>query len=82
MIDAVKPLWTERKTCHCMVQYLWYLQMSFAPIPILDHQESLVLKYDFLFSVNVLDIHVKQRSVSESTPPDFDYLTPILSLQL
>lgn len=57
-----------------MVQHLWYLQMSFAPIPILVHQESLVLKYDFLFSVNVLDIHVKQRFVSKSTALDFDYL--------
>lgn len=61
-----------------MVQYLWYLQMSFAPIPILVHQQSPVLKYDFLFSVNVLDIHVKQRSVSESTTLDFDYLKPHL----
>lgn len=48
--------------------------MSFAPIPILVHQDSPVLKYDFLFSVNVPDIHVKQKCVSESTAPDFDYL--------
>lgn len=58
-----------------MVQYLWYLQMSIAPIPILDHQQSPVQKHDFLFSVNLLDIHVKQRSVSESSAPDFEYLT-------
>lgn len=56
-----------------MVQYLWYLQMSSAPIPILVHQESPVLKCDFLFSVNVLNIPVKQRSVSENTGFYFDY---------
>ena len=47
--------------------------MSFAPISNLVHKESLVLKYDFLFSVNVPDVYVKQRSVSESTYPDFEY---------
>lgn len=48
--------------------------MSFAPISILVHQESPILKYNFLFSVNVPDIHVKQRSVSESMALYFDYL--------
>ena len=57
-----------------MVQYLWYLQMSFAPIPILVHQQSPVVKSDFLFSVNVPDVFVEQRSVSESTALHFDYL--------
>lgn len=48
--------------------------MSFAPIPILVPQDNPVLKCDFLFSINILDIHVKQRTVSESTSLDFDYL--------
>ncbi len=80
VIDSSQAFLDREK--HFMVQYLWYLQMSFAPFPILAYHESPVLKYDFLFSVNVLDVHVKQRSVSESSALDFDYLKTILSLQL
>lgn len=52
--------------------------MSFAPISILVHEESPILKYDFLFSVKVPDIHMKQRSVSESMALYFDYQKPHL----
>ena len=70
MMYEVKPLWTEKN----MAQYLWYLQMSLTPISILVHYERPILKYDFLLSVNIPEVSVKQRSVCESTALNFDYL--------
>lgn len=73
MTDAVKLLWTIKYMSLCSAVSM-VLAMSSSSIPALVQQESFILKWDFLFSVNLPDIHAKQRSVSESTALNFDYL--------
>lgn len=77
MIDVVKPLQTKHNVSLYGTAPLLFANVI-CTICYFGSPRELHPNYDFLFSVNVPDIRVRQRFVSASLAPGFDYLYPHL----